>query len=218
MWQTSEMTSETAVNAADAEEFLMTDPMALAELERYWAGLAPAGQVPRRSDIDPAALRGLIEDCMMLERVAPGVARVRVAGQRINDLSGYDLRGMPLSVMFTPQARATLTRAVERAFHGPAIVEVPLRSHGGLTQPALDGRLILLPLKDGFGRVTRCLAALVASGRRGKGGRRFEIDTREDMRTDPINHLSVASNERRPAPLKNKTEERPALRLVVNNA
>lgn len=200
------------------EDYLMTNPMALAELHSYWASLAPSGQVPRRTDIDPGKLGDAIEDCMILERVAPGVARVRVAGQRLCDLSGFDLRGMPLSVLFTPPARAELTRGIERAFHGPSVVEIALKSHGGIAQPDMDGRLILLPLRDGFGRVTRCLGCLVASGRRGRGGRRFDIPAPAATRIEPVSHLALASHCETHRPDMKKAEDRPTLRLVVDNA
>ncbi|MDR9483338.1 MAG: PAS domain-containing protein [Salibaculum sp.] len=140
----------------------MTNLTALIDLESYWRGLAPAGGVPRRADLDPACMGDVIEDALILEPVVPGVARIRVAGRRIMALIGSEPRGRPLSALFVPADRGRLATQTEVAFRMPSVVELALRAPG---RPALSGRLLLLPLSDDFGAVTRCLCALVADGR-----------------------------------------------------
>lgn len=216
MWRETDKADSTTYDGG----FLQTDPMALVTLERYWASLTRPGRVADRSDIDPAALGGLIEDCLMLERVAPGVARIRVAGQRVAALTGPDPRGLALGALFDAGSRADLAALTEAAFATPAIVEFPLRSGGDPWQHCLEGRLLILPSRDGFGRINRALAALVLSGRRGQGARRFVLPDDGTRRVQPIRHLTVASGTDRrlaPAPTE-KAKRHPTLRLVVNNA
>ncbi|HKL70557.1 PAS domain-containing protein [Salibaculum sp.] len=193
-------------------DFMVTNPTALVELESYWRGLAPAGRVPRRSALDPALIGDVIEDALILERVAPGVARIRVAGQRIAVLAGSEPRGMPLSVLFTPGDRGRLATQVEVAFRMPSVVELPLRAARAPGRPALSGRLLLLPLCDDAGSVSRCLCALVADGNPGGGPRRFSILDDPSIRHEPLDRAPLDPPRRRPA------AGGPALRLVVDNA
>jgi hypothetical protein len=74
----------------------MTNPTATSEMERYWGSLPRTRGVPMSKDVDPAKMEGLLEDSFILERVAPGVARIRVAGRDIAGLFGLEPRGLPL--------------------------------------------------------------------------------------------------------------------------
>jgi hypothetical protein len=169
-------------------DYVVTNPTALVELEAYWRGLAPAGRVPRRCDLDPARMGDVIEDALIVERVARGVARIRVAGQRIAAMADAEPRGMPLSVLFAPEARGRLATQLEVAFRTPSVVELPLRAARAPGRPALSGRLLLLPLCDDSGAVSRCLCALVADGRPGRGPRRFGVVDGAPIRQEPL-HL-----------------------------
>lgn len=212
------------VDRCDAEsDVLMTNPTALAELEAYWhalprqRGLAKA--VPNRTDLDPAALGSLLENMFILERIAPGVARIRVAGRGIGKLIGVEPRGMPLTASFMPKARAAVAQHIEAVFRGPSIVEVSLESPRALGQPRLQGRLLLLPLTDEFGRVSRAVGLLVMSGRRGLGGRRFTITQDTAPRVQPVVALtSIDGGNSAPVPASKKAEGTSALRLVVSNS
>lgn len=204
-----------AARPGGASDVLLTNPTALEELEAFWAALPRINGVPARRDIDPAIIGALLEDSFVLERVAPGVARCRVAGRNIGKLIGVEPRGMPLTAVFLPEARATLARHIEEVFTKPAIVELPLVAPRALGQPKLQGRILMLPLRDDHGRITRVLGMLSMSGRRGMGGRRFTTAPDGDARVDPIlSGLSVVTQNDRPI---KKAEDTPALRLVVSN-
>jgi len=203
----------------------MTNPTALAELEQYWSSLPKVKGVPARKDIEPSEMASLLEDCFVVERVAPGVARIRVAGRAIGKLLGIEPRGLPLSAAFLPQSRMDMGRLIEKAFMGPSIVEVPLESPRAVGQPLLHGKILLLPLRDDFNRISRLLGVLVMSGRRGSGGRRLAISDSQPERVDPIVGLYAVEDEsvapvHRPSlrePDMQKAQDRPALRLVVSN-
>lgn len=214
------------VSPADTE-VLMTNPTATTELEAYWSSLPKMRGIPARKDVDPSKMAGLLEDSFILERVAPGVARIRVAGRSVGKLLDMEPRGLPLTAAILPSSRMDMGRHIESAFMGPSIVEIPLMSPRAVGQPPLQGKILLLPLRDDFNRVSRLLGVLVMSGRRGLGGRRFDIDTSIAPRIDPIVGLhAIAPNEAAPmprvrpslrAPETKKAQDRPALRLVVSN-
>lgn len=199
---------------------LLTDPTAPRELEQYWASLPRQDGVPFRSDVEPRELGPLLSHCFVLERVAPGVARFRVAGRAVTDLIGMDPRGMPLSALFAPASRAAISTYLEGAFTHPNLVDLSLDSPKSDEQPRLQGKILLLPLRDDQGNVTRLLGSLVMSGMRGVGPRRFRISYATAPRVErlmpdrPATGLGIASTTpKRAAPIAFPSVK-PALELV----
>lgn len=142
----------------------------MAEWDRLRAGrIAPA-----RSEIAPAGLAEVLEFMFVAEIIAPGVARLRLAGQRLYTVLGMEPRGMPLCCLMQPPARAELAEAVKQVAHG-ARVHLPLRAPRGLGRPGMDGLLLMLPLTDGDGRITRVLGVLETHGQVGRTPRRFDL-------------------------------------------
>jgi hypothetical protein len=148
-------------------------PAPLARLRSFWSGLRRGGELPRRVDITPCQIGDLLDCTLLVERIAPGVARVRIAGMRLSDLLGMDLRGMPLSALILPGDRAAFAAELEPVFARPAQVELWLRSDWGIGRPALDARLMLLPVIGDGGKVDRALGYMLLSGDVGRAPRRF---------------------------------------------
>ena len=148
---------------------------AIAQIEAYWHGLRNGRLMPTRSDVDPRGISDNLTYAFVLERIAPGHARIRLAGQHLSDILSMEVRGMPISSFFQPQARDEIQEALENAFSMPAEVSLTLRSESSMFQGGLDAQMILLPLKDVEGRVTRMLGALQVEGKLGRGPLRFDI-------------------------------------------
>ncbi len=197
---------------------------AVNEVEAYWTALAQEAPVPARSRIDPRGIESALSYAFILERVAPTVARFRLAGSHLADLMGMEVRGMPLTAMFLPDARAVAGEALDRAFTRPARVTLALTGERGVGRAPLDARMILLPLRDEEGRVTRVLGALEARGQIGRQPRRFavvemrHVDIGAGTGVDPVSGMprttpgmaeqaQAAYGWRRP-------DGRPALRVV----
>ncbi len=192
------------------------DPI-LQSLEEYWHTLRHAQQLPARTDIAPSKIDHALPHAFILQRVAPGTARFRVAGQRLHDLLKMDARGMPLSTLFMPEAREQVQTLLEAAFTTPAIIGIPLASAGSLLRPALKGTMLLLPLRDRDDNATRVLGALVTDHDGGTRPRRFEIPQDARIRHEPIGVQLAHSTLIPRAPAKKPDAARPALRMVVNN-
>ena len=75
-------------------------PRPLREVEAYWELLRDGRLVPDRSEVDPRGFPGALAHSFLLERIAPGHARVRVTGRHLSDLMGIDMQGLPLSSLF----------------------------------------------------------------------------------------------------------------------
>ena len=88
----------------------------LRHLGSYWQSLRHARHIPARNEIAPQGVDAALPYAFILQRVGPGVARMRVAGQKIHELLCMDARGMPVSVLFAPNSREQL-RALVDAHH-----------------------------------------------------------------------------------------------------
>ena len=147
----------------------------LAEVRAYWEGLRQGSDLPRRDAIDPRGIAGALENTFLLERVAPGIARFRIAGMQLHNLMGMDVRGMPLSSLIEPAGRSRLAEALETVFSGPAALEMWLEGERGIGRPELEARLLVLPLTAARGDVGLALGCLAMHGALGRAPRRFAI-------------------------------------------
>lgn len=146
------------------------------ELRAYWEGLRRGRLVPNRADIDPRGIDRALEYAFILERVAPGMGRFRLAGMHLNDLMGMEVRGMPLTAFFAPAGRKAIAEVTEAVFKGPAVAEIELTAETGIGRPPMKAKLLILPLKSDLGDVNRALGCLVAEGADiGRTPRRFEV-------------------------------------------
>lgn len=148
---------------------------ALSQIEGYWQALRGTRMMPKRAEIDPRGIESALEYTFILERIAPGMARLRIAGSHLSDLMGMEVRGMPLTSLVSPEGRRQLSDTLEEVFQRPSVSEIRLISPAGFDKPALEARMILLPLKSDLGDVSRALGCFVARGIIGRKPRRFDI-------------------------------------------
>ncbi|NCU21311.1 PAS domain-containing protein, partial [Candidatus Falkowbacteria bacterium] len=86
---------------------------ALADLRSYWEALRQGRPVPARAEVDPRGIERALDYTFLLERIAPGMGRFRLAGMHLNDLMGMEVRGMPLSTFFAPLSRKPAAELLE---------------------------------------------------------------------------------------------------------
>ncbi len=161
------------------------------QAEAYWTALLTGEGVPMRSQIDPRGLENILEYTFILERIAPGLARFRLAGSHLNNLAGMEVRGMPLTAFFEPDARDDVKSLLNQVLTGPAVVELGLLSKGKLGRTSLQARMILLPLRSDLGDVSRVLGVMVSDGTIGATPRRFivsdhRVNTISDLQQPPM--------------------------------
>lgn len=150
----------------------------LSGLRAHWFSLREGRAVPDRVDITAAGLGPALDHAFILERIAPGAARLRLAGRHLIDLMGMEVRGMPFCALFNPGARGHLSDVVEAVFRGPQLAELTLRgpvAGAGGAYPGFAGRMLLMPLKSDLGDVTRILGCLVADAAPGHAPIRFDL-------------------------------------------
>lgn len=201
-------------------------------IERYWNSVRGKRLVPSRCEIDPRGLEGVLGHAFILERITGGLARFRIAGTHLTEIAGLELRQMPLSALFLPGSRQVLSDALEAVFDEPAVVRLSITSPSGFGREALQGELILLPLRSDLGDVDRVLGGLVFEGKLGRTPRRIVIggQTRTSLTgfAGPAHVEDIAGGPRVPAPVLPRNMEdasgfrfepvkRGHLTLVVSN-
>lgn len=146
----------------------------LSRLRAHWFSLRQGRVVPDRVDVTAAGLGPALDHAFILERIAPGAARLRLAGRHLVDLMGMEVRGMPFCALFNPRARGHLSDVVEAVFRGPQLAHMML--HAPLAAGGeVDGQMLLMPLKSDLGDVTRILGCLVAEDVPARGPVRFDL-------------------------------------------
>ena len=127
----------------------------------YWNDVRGDRMAPKRFEIEPSQIAGILADTFILECVDPATIRFRLAGTRICEQFQREFRGANLYEFFDASDHTTLTRTLACAqMQAPALV---------LTFDAItkDGRstpfeMILLPLMHTQDTVSRFLGGLSA--------------------------------------------------------
>lgn len=133
----------------------------LRQAEAYWTALCGETDVPKRSRIDPRGLVGALPYAFIAERIAPGIARFRLAGQKISASVGTEVAGMPISALFSGAARPQLAEHLEHVFTAPAIAELTLHRKLRFARKPVVSHMLLLPLRSEFGAIDRALGILL---------------------------------------------------------
>jgi hypothetical protein len=118
-----------------------------AQSRAYWEALRQGTTLPARADLDPRGLAGVLDRVFLAERIGRGLAQVGLAGSALTHLAGAELRGLPLSCLFSAESRPGLAETLEEVFAGPAVAEIDLGSDREC-QGRACARLVLMPLRD----------------------------------------------------------------------
>ncbi len=186
----------------------------------YWHSMRRGADVPLRSEIDPRGIEGLLSQAFIAEKIAPGLARLRIAGLHLSDLMGMEVRGMPLSSLVDIADRPRLSDALVELFERPAAVRLDLASAGGIRRAPMTGTMLILPLRSDLGDISRALGCLVTTGSIGTTPRRFRITECEvtpldiTAPADPVPAPGLAEAPATFTPAPEFASERPYLRLV----
>ncbi len=185
------------------------------QVRAYWEALRTIGALPSRDLLDPRGMVDVLEKVFLIEQIAPGHARFRLAGTQLHDLLGMDLRGMPLSALLDPSSRPRLSNGLDALFESPTVLDLWLQAERGLAREALTARMVLLPLAEAKGEARLALGCLAIDGAIGRAPRRFSIT---GMVTEPLVDGS------KPAPTASQPlpatcpQKAPVLRLVSSRS
>jgi len=128
------------------------------ELFAYWNRIRGSDAAPRRTDIEPGDIRRVLPDTFILEVIAAGNQRVRLAGTRMCSLYGREIKGGNFLDLWSPEHRITVAGAAERVVEDATgvVLEAELVSMRGRS---VSCEFLLLPLRHGVGTHDRILGS-----------------------------------------------------------
>lgn len=134
------------------------DPI-IESIKAHWNTLRAGRIAPFRTEINPSAIVAALGNMFILERINPGDVRIRLAGLKICNLMGMEVRGMPLTSFMAADSRAQLDAVIEVVLDHPSTAELSLIASdaNGNSGPA---SLLLLPLRSDFGDISRVIGCL----------------------------------------------------------
>lgn len=120
----------------------------LAELLQHWKALCGDRKMPERGDFDPAKVPRLLADICLVEVIDGGSDYFyRVAGSRLEELSGQKLQGRRFSEITHAEARESMRATCAASVHSarPVVIKNKLREPG---RDHVSIIAIILPMSD----------------------------------------------------------------------
>ena len=106
----------------------------LSSLRTYWERLRAGRIAPYRAEIDPRQFEPALENMFIVERLAPDNLRIRLAGMKICEMMGMEVRGMQPAFLIDEPDRERFDRLLAVVMAEPAVVELQLAAE----QPRRD--------------------------------------------------------------------------------
>ncbi|MBX3596444.1 MAG: PAS domain-containing protein [Rhizobiaceae bacterium] len=131
------------------------------ELFHYWNRLRDGRPAPKRTEVEPAEIKGLLADTFILERDTRGEAVFRLAGTRLCAAYGRELKGFSFASLWRARDQKLLKRMLDAVFADSSVVVVSFDGISG-NERSLSFELVILPLDNtgegarGLGLITAC--------------------------------------------------------------
>jgi hypothetical protein len=139
----------------------MNDPM-ITSLKTYWERLRAGRIAPFRAEIDPREFEIALENMFIVERIAPGNLRIRLAGMKVCEMMGMEVRGMQPGLFIAEADRGRFERLLDVVMSEPAVVEITLEAPA--RPGAFRATMLLMPLRSDFGEINRVLGCMSGEG------------------------------------------------------
>jgi hypothetical protein len=128
----------------------------------YWNEVRAGRLAPHRLEIEPSRIAPILPETFMLERVDATTHAFRLAGTRLCELFGSELRGRNFLDGFDALDRSALQRQLTELYEQGAVVLLTLE--GGVdARHRLELEALLLPLVHAGNRVARIIGAMGAT-------------------------------------------------------
>lgn len=140
----------------------MHNPIIL-DLLKYWEKLRAGRIAPLRSEIDPREIETSLDHTFILEQVREDDVRFRLAGSKICELLGMEVRGMPPRSLIRIEDRTEFDETLKSLLRDPQVIELNVACANGQYQDS-SGTMLLLPMKNEVNEITRVLGAVALNG------------------------------------------------------
>jgi hypothetical protein len=131
------------------------------QLYAYWDRIRNGRVAPRRFEIEPARIAGLLPETFIAEGAGLLGFRFRLAGTKICEQFGKELRGIDLLSLFDEKDREQLTGVLQAIFTDGAVGYGLVRSFT-LSNRQASFELVLMPLIHTGEKINRLLGVITA--------------------------------------------------------
>jgi len=128
-------------------------------LFNYWNEVRAGRLAPDRLEIEPSRIAAILSETFMLQRADPDSYRYRLAGTRLCELFGAELRDRSFLDFWRKEDGAAITRSLCAVCEQGAVGVLTLESGEG-PRRRMELEAILLPLLDGRKSLSRVLGAM----------------------------------------------------------
>jgi len=139
----------------------MNDLM-LSSLKTYWDRLRAGRVAPYRAEIDPRQFEPALENMFIIEKLAPDNMRIRLAGMKICEMMGMEVRGMQPGFLIDEADRTRFDRLLNVVMTEPAVVELKLAAPN--RAGTYRATMLMMPLRSDFGDVNRVIGCTSGEG------------------------------------------------------
>jgi hypothetical protein len=128
-------------------------------LYTYWNELRAGRIAPRRLEVEPSRISSVLAETFMLERTTPTTYRYRLAGTRLCEIFGTELRDTDVLDGWRPSDSALLVRSLTSTCTRGAVSLFVVEASTA-TQRRLQLEAIFLPLIHGDDTIDRVIGAM----------------------------------------------------------
>lgn len=128
-------------------------------LYAYWNEVRQGRQAPRRFDIEPARIGSILPDTFILERIDQDTFNFRLAGTRITERFGDNLRASNVLAGWNPADRETFRRLLSDLCEKGSVELVRFEAESS-AGPVAEYEMIMLPLVHTRGTIDRVLGSI----------------------------------------------------------
>jgi hypothetical protein len=128
-------------------------------LYSYWNDLRAGRIAPPRLEIEPARIAALLPETFMLERVGPTTFNFRLAGTRLCEIFGTELRGADMLAGWSPSDRAAIAADLETTCEAGAVTRLTVEASADPTH-RVQLEVIMLPLMHSTNKIERIIGAM----------------------------------------------------------
>ncbi|MGI9422226.1 MAG: PAS domain-containing protein [Hyphomicrobiaceae bacterium] len=124
----------------------------------YWQSLRAGQIVPRRMDLDPTRISAILPNTLLLERTDHDRLTIRLAGTRLCELFGRELRGHDFRRLWTASDQRLLQHHIALGAASGEGIEISVQTQTSAAASFMT-ELVLLPLTDNQNVITRWVGA-----------------------------------------------------------
>ncbi|MFA5900802.1 MAG: PAS domain-containing protein, partial [Hyphomicrobium sp.] len=125
----------------------------------YWDKVRGNRQTPRRFEIDPGKIAGILPSTFILERIDPETFRFRLAGTQVCDMFGAELRGTNFLSGWSAGDRVALVRHLAALSKQGAVETIHMEA-APVARASTPFEVLLLPLRHTGEMLDRVLGSL----------------------------------------------------------